>query len=107
MEAKDDHKAVKLLLTYDPRPEQRDEYFHFVLGEFVPALEQLGLTMCEVWHTAYGNYPLRLTGFLAEDMQAMQGVLASDAFQKLEGRLLTYVENYRRRVVGAGKRFQF
>jgi len=107
METKDDHKTVKLLLTYDPRAEQREEYFHFVLGEFVPALEQLGLTMCEAWHTAYGDYPLRLTGFLADDMDAMQGVLTSDAFHKLERRLLIYVENYRRRVVHAGQRFQF
>jgi hypothetical protein len=107
VETKGDHNTVKLLLTYDPRPEQREEYFRFVMGEFVPALEQLGLTMCEAWHTAYGDYPLRLTGFLAEDMDAMQGVLASDAFRKLEVRLLTFVENYRRRVVHAGQRFQF
>src|SRR3989337_2429568 len=59
--------SVKLLLTYDPLPKHREEYFRYVLGEFVPALENLGLTLCEAWHTAYGEYPLRLTGFIAED----------------------------------------
>ncbi len=39
---------VKMLLTYDPLPERREAYFRYVLGEFVPALEQLGLKMSEV-----------------------------------------------------------
>ena len=51
-----DDRRVKLLLTYDPLPENREAYFNYVLGEFVPALEHLGLTMSEAWHTAYGSY---------------------------------------------------
>ena len=43
---------VKLLLAYDPIPDKREAYFNYVLGEFVPALEHLGLTMSEAWHTA-------------------------------------------------------
>lgn len=102
-----DGRSVKLLLTFDPIPERREEYFRYVLGEFVPALEQLGLTMCEAWHTAYGEYPLRLTCFIAADRAAMESVLASDDFRRLESRLLTYVHNYRRRLVPVRRRFQF
>lgn len=99
--------AVKLLLTYDPIPEQREDYFRFVLGEFVPALEHLGLKMCEVWHTAYGEYPLRLTAFTAPDELRMDGILRSEAFLELEDRLQDFVENYRRRIVPLRERFQF
>lgn len=102
-----DHQPVKLLLTYDPIPERREDYFNYVLGEFVPALEHLGLTMSEAWHTAYGEYPLRLTGFVAADRATLEGILASKAFLELEVRLLDYVSNYRRRVVPLGRRFQF
>jgi hypothetical protein len=98
---------VKMLLTFDPLPERREEYFHYMLGEFVPALESLGLTMAETWHTAYGHYPLRLTAFVAPDASTMDTVIESDAFAQLEARLQDFVENYHRRVVPADRRFQF
>jgi hypothetical protein len=78
-----------------------------MLGEFVPALESLGLTMVETWHTAYGDYPLRLTGFVAPDAKTMETVLESEAFTQLEARLQDFVENYHRRVVPADRRFKF
>jgi hypothetical protein len=98
---------VKMLLTFDPLPGRREEYFHYMLGEFVPALESLGLTMAETWHTAYGDYPLRLTAFVAADASTMDTVIGSDAFAGLEARLQDFVENYHRRVVPADRRFQF
>jgi len=102
-----DHQPVKLLLTYDPIAERREDYFRYVLGEFVPALEHLGLKMSEAWHTAYGEYPLRLTGFVAPDQDTLEGILKSEAFADLESRLQEYVANYRRRVVPLRRRFQF
>ena len=99
--------SVKLLLTYDPLPKHREEYFRYVLGEFVPALENLGLTLCEAWHTAYGQYPLRLTGFIAEDRETLDTVLASPEFMELESRLQDFVINYRRKIVPQQPRFQF
>lgn len=100
-------RPVKLLLTYDPVPGRREEYFSYMLGRFVPSLEQLGLTMAETWHTAYGDYPLRLTAFVAPDVSKMRMVIDSDAFARLEAQLQDYVQNYRRRIVPADRRFQF
>ncbi|MFP3854520.1 MAG: hypothetical protein ACLFWD_09535 [Anaerolineales bacterium] len=102
-----ERQAVKLLITYDPIPEKREAYFHFVLGEFVPAMEHLGLTMCEAWHTAYGEYPLRLAVFTADDDVVMEEVLDSSDFRRLEDRLMDYVANYYRRVVPGRQSFQF
>ncbi len=98
---------TKLILTYDPIPEQREAYFRYVLGEFVPTMEQMGLRMCESWHTAYGSYPLRLQGFTADDNDAMAQILDSRDFKELEERLQEYVVNYQRRVVLRKKTFQF
>jgi hypothetical protein len=103
----DSEQRVKLLLTYDPLPERREDYFQYVLGEFVPRLARAGLPMCEVWHTAYGDYPLRLAGFLAPSLLALEQFLASETFRDLETRLQDYVVNYRRRVVAARRGFQF
>ncbi len=102
-----DGRAVKLLLVYDPIADRREDYFQFTLGEFVPAMEHLGLSMCEVWHTAYGDYPLRLIGFMAPDRESLDDVLASDDFHRLEARLLEFVVNYKRRIVPLSGRFQF
>jgi hypothetical protein len=100
-------KSVKVLLSYDPLPEQREEYFRYVLGEFIPAMENLGLPMCEAWHTAYGPYPLRLIGFMADTPEALEKGLSSEEFQELEGRLQEFVVNYRRKIVRQQPRFQF
>jgi len=99
--------AVKLILTYDPVPEKREAYFRYVLGEFVPTLEQMGLTLSEAWHTAYGEYPLRMNGFVASDGSKMDSVLTSEEFRELEARLQEYVINYSRRVVMSRSSFQF
>jgi hypothetical protein len=67
----------------------------------------MGLKMSEAWHTAYGDYPLRLAGFIASDRRTMDEVLASPAFGDLENRLQEFVANYNRRVVPFLGRFQF
>jgi hypothetical protein len=97
----------KLLLTYDPLPERREAYFQYVLGEFMPALEQMGLSLCEAWHTAYGSYPLRLSGFIAINESDIEEILASEDFIELEERLQEFVDNYNRRVVEYSNSFQF
>jgi hypothetical protein len=98
---------IKLLITYDPVPECREAYLQYVRGEFVPKLEQLGLRMCDAWHTAYGPHPLRLAAFLAEDAQTMESVVDSDIFLDLEDRLQDYVVNYKRRIVPLRSGFQY
>lgn len=101
-----DEFTVKLLISYDPLPDEREGYLHYVRGEFVPALEQLGLVMCDAWYTAYGSHPLRLSGFLAVDRDTLQQVIDSKAFQDLERRLLKYVTNYKRKIVPHRSTFQ-
>jgi hypothetical protein len=103
----EDQESVKLLLSFDPLPGKREAYFQYVLGEFIPTLEHLGLQMCEAWHTAYGAYPLRLTGFMAPDRATLGDILASQDFLEMELKLQEFVSNYQRRVVPLRKRFQF
>ena len=100
-------RPVKMLLTYDPLPDRREAYFNYVLGEFVPALEQMGLKMSEAWHTAYGDYPLRLAGFIASDPRARGERRCSAAFAAREARLQGSVATYTRRIVPFLGRFQF
>ena len=97
----------KLIVSYDIMPGNRDGYYQFVMGEFVPALQERRVYMTEAWHTAYGDRPLRLISFVSEDIDAMIDLLNSDQYAELEERLRVFVKNYRRQVVEYQKGFQF
>ncbi|MCK6628077.1 MAG: hypothetical protein L6R45_23225 [Anaerolineae bacterium] len=98
---------VKLLLVYDIKPHREAEYYRYVLGEFLPTLQNMGLIMVEGWHTAYGDYPMRLIAFRAEDETTMQKVLNSDEWRAAKERLLKLVRDYEQRIVVARNPFQF
>lgn len=98
---------VKLLLVYDIKPHREAEYYRYVLGEFLPTLQNMGLIMVEGWHTAYGDYPMRLIAFRAEDETTMQKVLNSEEWRAAKERLLKLVRDYEQQVVVARNPFQF
>ncbi len=80
---------------------------HFVIEKFIPTLQTLGLTNIGVWHTAYGDYPVRLLVFVSEDAEGMKRALASDSWEEMEKGLNKFVTDYSRRVVPYDARFQF
>jgi hypothetical protein len=45
-------QGLKLLLEYDVNQDTVQEYYQFVMGQYVPALQSMGLQMSEAWHTA-------------------------------------------------------
>jgi hypothetical protein len=98
----------KLILTYDLQPEMQDTYLQFMLGEFVPAVQSLGIQMSGAWHTAYGPYPLRLIEFVGSDQAAIAGVLRTPLWNNMETRLKTYVTNYTKKILRVrDDQFQF
>jgi hypothetical protein len=98
---------VKLLLVYDIKPHRESEYYRYVLGEFLPTLQNMGLVMVEGWHTAYGDYPMRLIAFKAENEVVLKSVLSSNDWNAAKERLLKLVRDYEERVVIARNPFQF
>ena len=98
----------KLILTYDVQQDMQDTYLQFMLGEFVPAVQSLGLQMTGAWHTAYGQYPIRLIEFIGEDQVAIEAVLETPLWNKMESRLLGFVANYSKKTLRVREdQFQF
>ena len=97
----------KMIVAYDVRPSLQDEYYQFVLTEFVPALQDLGIYMTEAWHTAYGDYPMRMLSFVAEEYQILDDLLSSTDWVDLEEELQSFVRNYSMRVIKYHPGFQF
>jgi hypothetical protein len=100
-------EQVKLLVTYDIRAGQENVYRRFILEEFLPQAQELGLAPSDAWHTAYGSYPLRLLGFVADDLESAQAARKSDQWQALIGRLAGYTLNLKQRVVPFRGGFQW
>jgi hypothetical protein len=97
---------VKLLMSWDIRPGRESEYFEFVVREYAPSMMRLGIQPTEAWYTIYGDGPQMLTGAVTEDMESMKKILESDDWAELVDQLMTYVTNFRQKIVKATGRFQ-
>ncbi len=98
---------VKLLIVYDIKTHREAEYYRYVMGEFLPTLQNMGLYMTEGWHTAYGDYPVRLIVFQADNRIEMEKILTSSDWTSSKEKLLKFVKNYEERLVPAKNVFQF
>ena len=98
--------TVKLIMTWDITPGREQEYFEFVVREFIPQVQQLGMELKDAWLTMYGDQPQIMASAQMADLPAMQGVLDSKEWQGLTNRLLDYVENYQYKIVPAKSGFQ-
>lgn len=99
--------VYKLLIAYDVRANRIEDYRRFVMGEFLPRAQALGLVMTEGWRTAYGSYPGRLLAFAAQNEETFQQAIHSEEWDMIETRLGEFVQNYEQRVVEAKPNFQF
>ena len=98
--------VVKLLMSWDIRDGQEQEYFEFVVREFVPGIQKLGIRPTEAWYTQYGEGPQILAGAVSDDLSSMRSALATDEWTTLLDRLLLYVTNYDQKVIRATGGFQ-
>ena len=98
---------VKLMMTWDIAPEHEQDYFEFVIGEFIPGVQRLGLQPVEAWVTMYGNYPQIQVSILGEDLRGVQQVLHTDGWAQLQDKLFALVKNFSLKIVQARNGFQF
>jgi hypothetical protein len=90
---------VKLLLSYDVKAHRREEYYQYIIGEFLPQAQKLGLLLEAVWESVHGDYPNRLVSFVAKDAETARSALNDDAWDVIETRLGEYVTEYEKRLV--------
>ena len=98
---------AKLLIVYNVKQAQEEAYYRFMMGKFLPTAQSLGLEMVEGWHTAWGDYPQRLIGLVAEDEETIEKILASERWREIEDGLSRYVTDYQRKAVPYRSGFQF
>ena len=96
----------KLLLSWDIKPGQDQEYFEFMVREFAPGITRLGLTPTEAWFAMYGDCPQILMEGITDDLGTMRILLSSTEWEMLHSKLLSYVDNYQQKIVRASAGFQ-
>ena len=97
---------VKVLMTWDIVPGREQEYFEFVVREFVPGMQRIGIQPTEAWFTQYGEQPQILTGGTTDNLAAMREALTSSEWEQLHDQLQDYVTNFSMKVVKASGGFQ-
>jgi hypothetical protein len=98
--------TVKLLLTWDILPGREQEYFEFVVREFIPAIQKLGLEPTDAWFTVYGNQPQIMAAIQGTSLANVKRLLKSSEWDSLTRQLLDYVEDFHYKIVEARQGFQ-
>lgn len=102
-----DELMAKLILTWDILPEHEREYFEFVIREFLPGVQKLGLELTDAWATVYGEEPQIQVGAISESFDTIFNVLNTEEWSELKEQLMEFVINYQQKVVNLRKGFQF
>jgi hypothetical protein len=98
--------AVKLLMTWDILPGREQEYFEFVVREFIPGIQKLGLEPSDAWFTMYGEQPQILVAAQIPSINSLDRIIKSADWESLTRRLLDYVEDFKYKIVQARTGFQ-
>ena len=98
--------AVKLLMTWDILPGKEQEYFEFHIREFIPALENIGLSLNEAWITVYGKGPKLAAEAVLENLDKAMSLINSSGWDDLSMQLGDFAENFDYKVIPAKKSWQ-
>lgn len=98
--------TVKLLMTWDILPNREQEYFEFVISDFMPETKQLGIRPVGIWYTLYGEQPQIMVAAKIQSQAALNVAMASKEWQRLLDNLLQFVDNFSYKVIPSRTGFQ-
>ncbi len=98
---------LKLIMTWDISPQHEQEYFEFVVREFIPGVQRLGLELNDAWATVFGSHPQILVGAVIPEGKDATNVLNTPEWTSLHNQLMDYVVNYEEKLVNSQGGFQF
>lgn len=98
--------TIKLLMTWDILPNREQEYFEFVISDFLPEIKQLGIRPVDAWYTMFGEQPQILVSAKIQSQAALNIAMASKEWQRLLDNLQQFVENFSYKVITDRTGFQ-
>lgn len=98
--------ATKLLMRWNIRPETESEYYEFLVHEFMPGMNKLGIDDIQVWYTTFGDCEQKLASGITPSAEKMNDALHSDSWDQLRNKLQTFVTDLDFKLVSATRGFQ-
>jgi hypothetical protein len=93
-------------MTWDIMPNVEQEYFEFMISEFIPEIKQLGIRPVELWYTIYGEQPQIMIAAKVQSLAALNVAMAAKEWQRLLENLMSFVDNFNYKVIPAQTGFQ-
>jgi hypothetical protein len=97
---------TKLIMRWNVRSETESEYFEFLVHEFIPGMNRLGISDFQVWYTAYGECEQKLASGTTPSKEHMDFALQNDEWATLHNKLQSFVDNFSQKVIPATRGFQ-
>lgn len=97
---------VKLLMTWDIQSGNEEAYFEFVIREYLPGMQRLGLPLSDAWLTMYGQRPRVMAEAKLPNLVEMQKIMREPDWEELTDKLLEYVDNFNYKIIRATPGFQ-
>ena len=94
-------ESVKLLMTWNIKTGQEQDYFTFVMQELPVSLQKVGLKLTDAWYTVYGDWPQVRMAFMGESLPALKAFLSSPQWLEIKQQLLVYTKDYQHKIVVA------
>lgn len=101
--------SLTLIMTWNIKENREQDYMEFVLREWVPATNRLGLKTVAAWYTQYrkdDSIPMIRAEALVDDVLAIRNILNSSEWENIHTLLLEYVDNYQHKVVETNGEFR-
>ena len=98
--------TIKLLMTWDILPNREQDYFEFLISDFIPEIKQLGIRPVDAWYTMYGEQPQIMVAAKTQSQAALNVAMASKEWQRLIENLMQFVDNFSYKIVPARTGFQ-
>lgn len=79
--------------------EKREAYGKYMIREFIPGMNSLGIHIVAGWIVLVGGYSEIFIEGMSSDLELIEKALRNKKFQKIKDSLLTYVKSYKTKVL--------
>ena len=90
---------VKLNQYWRIISDRREEYGKFIIKEFIPGINSLGVHVVAGWSVLVGSYSEMFLESMSNDLELIEKALKDPKFNDLQDNLLNYVKAYKTKIL--------
>jgi len=79
--------------------DRREEYGKFIIKEFIPGINSLGVHVVAGWSVLVGSYSEMFLESMSNDLELIEKALKDPKFDQLQDNLLNYVKAYKTKIL--------